>query len=77
MPFLPRAVSKVTVSPSRISSTRPLTWTKISSLVEESMIKPKPLVLLKNFTVPVCIVKKKKSDVAMCRNKGMDFCVKN
>ncbi len=66
MPFLPRAVSKVTVSPSRISSTKPLTWTKISSFEEESTMKPKPLVELKNFTVPVFIVKKEKNVMWQC-----------
>lgn len=58
MPFLPCLVSNVTVSPSRILSTKPLTWTKISCPEAESVMKPKPLVSLKNLTVPFCIVLK-------------------
>lgn len=59
-PFLPCWVSNVTESPSRTLSTKPLTWTKISSPEFESTTKPKPLVSLKNLTVPDNILKKLK-----------------
>ena len=77
MPFLPRAVEKVTTSPSRMLSINPVACTKISSLVVLSMMKPNPLDSLKNFTVPVDIGKKeKKCDVAICRRKGKCFSCK-
>ena len=54
-PFLPSAMSNVTSSFSLIRSTNPDVCTKYS--VEElvSLIKPKPLASLKNFTVPLFI----------------------
>ena len=59
-PFLPSFVSKVTTSPSRTLSTKPLTCTNTSSPVDQLTTKPKPLVSLKNLIVPFCILKKLK-----------------
>ena len=55
-PFFPSCKSKVTSSFSLISSTKPETCTKYSLFVPSSLIKPNPLVELKNFTIPLFIV---------------------
>ena len=55
-PFLPFWTSKDTRSFSRILLTKPDTCTKMSGPPFDGVIKPNPLVSLKNFTVPSCIV---------------------
>jgi hypothetical protein len=58
-PLFPSTISKETLSFSAIR--RPFnaeTCTKISFPVESSVMKPKPLLSLKNFTVPVAMSKK-------------------
>lgn len=52
-PLKPRSVSKLTVSFSLMGDIRPLLWTKILSPFEESLMKPKPLEVLKKVTFPV------------------------
>src|SRR5438128_2312539 len=55
IPFFPRSVSNVTLSPSLTVSISPVLCTKISSLLLESTINPNPFASLKNFTTPVCM----------------------
>ena len=52
MPFLPSFNSNSTLSPSLISSIKPVTCTKCSVSEPSSVMNPKPLDALKNFTVP-------------------------
>ncbi|CAH0997941.1 hypothetical protein EMA8858_04076 [Emticicia aquatica] len=58
-PFLPFSRLKTTLSPSLTSSTRPEICTNTSSLLASTVIKPNPLELLKNFTIPESILLKK------------------
>jgi len=56
-PLRPSATSKETLSPELMFwSINPVMCKKISAPVPSSVMKPYPLVALKNFTVPVFIV---------------------
>src|SRR5690606_3855230 len=56
IPLFPCLTSKVTLSFSRILSISPVVCTKMSSPPFDGVMNPKPLVSLKNFTVPSCMV---------------------
>src|SRR5690606_40415260 len=56
IPLGPLSVSNVTLSFSLISCTKPVECTNTSFPPSFGVIKPNPLVTLKNFTFPSCMV---------------------
>ena len=57
-PLGPSSTSKLTLSPSVISSISPFTCTNTSLSPSSGVMNPNPFELLKNFTVPLLMLKK-------------------